>query len=68
MCLKRVKKKKLLVGHNKVAKCLFKYFCKKVQKQPPELFYEKAVLKTSQYSQVESSFWQVFCGKGVFGG
>ena len=28
MCLKRVEKKKILVGHNKVVKWLFNYFKK----------------------------------------
>ena len=44
MCLKRVKKK--LLGHySKVVKWLFNYFFKKIQKQPPEVFYKEAVLK-----------------------
>ena len=43
--MKRVEKKKLLVRHNKVAKWLFSYVFKKIQKQPPEVFYKKAVLK-----------------------
>ena len=46
MCLKRVEKKKLVVRHNKIAKWLFNYFKKKIiQKQPPELFCKKTVLK-----------------------
>ena len=46
MCLKRVEENKVLVRHNKVPKW--------PQKQPPEVFYKKAVLlKTSQYSQDE---------------
>ena len=50
MCLKCVEKKKLLGRHNKVAKWLFNY--RKIQKEPPEVFYKKTVLlKTSQYSQ-----------------
>ena len=45
--------KKLLVRHNKVAKQLFNHF-KKKQKQPPEVFYKKAVLlNTLQYSHDE---------------
>ena len=50
MCLKRVEKRKLLVPHNKdislntFAKWLLNYFSK-MQKQPPEVFYEKAVVK-----------------------
>ena len=44
MCLKRVEKKKLLGRHNKVAKWFLIAF-KKIQKQPPEVFYKKAVLK-----------------------
>ena len=54
MCLKRVEKKKLSGRQNKVAKWLFNYVKKKIQKQPPEAFFKKAVLlKTSQYSQDE---------------
>ena len=46
MCLKRVEQKKILVRHKVVAKWL--------QKQPPEVFYKKAILlKASQYSQDE---------------
>ena len=53
MCLKRVEKKKLSGRQNKVAKWLFNYI-KKIQKQPLEVFFKKAVLlKTSQYSQDE---------------
>ena len=49
MPLKSFEKKKILGRHNKVAKWLL---LKKIQKQPPEMFYKKAVLlKTSQYSQ-----------------
>ena len=45
MCLKCVE--------NKVSKWLFITF-KTIQKQPPQVFYKKAVLlKTSQYSQDE---------------
>ena len=44
MCLKGVEKKKLSGRHNKFAKWLFNYF-KKIKKQPPEVFYKKAVLK-----------------------
>ena len=44
MCLKRPEKKKLSVSHNKGTKWLFNYFFKKIQKQPPEVFYEKPVL------------------------
>ena len=36
MCLKHVEKKKLLEGHNDVAKWLFNY----LQKQPPKVFYK----------------------------
>ena len=39
---RRVEKKKLLGRHKEVAKWLFNYF-KKIQKQPPEVFYKKAV-------------------------
>ena len=48
--LKRVQKKKLLGRHNKdislntLAKWLFNHFLK-MQKQPPEVFYKKAVVK-----------------------
>ena len=51
MCLKRVEQKKLLGRYNKsislntFAKWLFNYFFKKLQKQPPELFYKKAFVK-----------------------
>ena len=51
MCLRCVEKKKLL-GRHKFVKWL-NYF-NKIQKQPPEVFYNKAaILKTSQYSQDE---------------
>ena len=49
-CLKHVEKKKLLGCHNRVislntvAKWLFNYF-KKMQKQPPGVFYKKVVVK-----------------------
>ena len=50
MCLKRVGNK-LLGRHNKVAKWPINYI-KKIQKQPPGVFYKKAVLlKKLQYSQ-----------------
>ena len=45
MYMKRVKKKKLTGRHNKVAKWLFNYFFFLKKKHPPEVFYEKAVLK-----------------------
>ena len=53
MCPKRVEKKKVLGRltrlHNS---CLITF--EKIQKQPSEVFYKKAVLlKTSQYSQDE---------------
>ena len=54
MCLKRVEKKKILGRHNKVAKWLFNYFFKKIQKHPPDVFYKKVILlKTLQYLQDE---------------
>ena len=40
MCPERVERKKLLGHHSKVALPF-----KKIQKQPPEMFYKKAVLK-----------------------
>ena len=40
MCPEHVEKKKLLGIHSKVA-----LPSKKIQKQPPEMFYKKAVLK-----------------------
>ena len=43
MCLKRVEKKKLLGRHNK--QISLNTFFKKIQKQPPEVFYKKAVVK-----------------------
>ena len=45
-----LRRKKLLGRHNNVAKWLFNNFLK-IQKQPSEVFYRKAVLlKTSEYS------------------
>ena len=38
-----------------VAKWLFNFFLKKIQKQPPEVFYKKAVLFSSKYSKIFKS-------------
>ena len=43
MCLKRIEKKKLLGRHNK--EISLNTFLKKMQKQPPEVFYKKTVVK-----------------------
>ena len=45
----------MFAHHDKVAKWLFNFFKKKIQKQPPEVFYKKAVLFSSKYSKIFKS-------------
>ena len=53
------RRKNLLERHNKVAKQLFNFSFKKIQKQPLEVFYKKVFLKFLQTSR-ESTLVGVF--------
>ena len=65
VCLKRVEKKKLLGRHNKnislntFARWLFNYF-KKMQRQPPEVFYKKVVVENFAISTEKYHCWSLF--------
>ena len=58
MCLKRVEKKKLLGRHNK--EISLNTFFKKIQKQPPEVFYKKAVVKKLAIFTEKHLCWSPF--------
>ena len=58
MCLKRVEKKKLLGRHNK--EIFLNTFFKKMQKQPPEVFYKKTIIKKLAITTEKHLCWSSF--------
>ena len=58
MCLKRIEKKKLLGRHNK--EISLNTFLKKMQKQPPEVFYKKTVVKKLAIITEKCLCWSSF--------
>ena len=58
ICLERVEKKKILGRHNKDIS--LNTFAKELQKQPPEVFYKKAVVKKLANSQKSPLFESLF--------
>ena len=58
ICLERVEKKKILGRHNKDIS--LNTFAKELQKQPPEVFYKKAVVKKLANSQKKHFCWSLF--------
>ena len=58
ICLERVEKKKILGRHNKDIS--LNTFAKELQKQPPEMFYKKAVVKKLANSQKSPLFESLF--------
>ena len=64
---KKNREEKIIIRHNKVAKWLFDYFFKKIQKQPPEVkkhppdgFCKESVLKTFANFMEKHLRWSLF--------
>ena len=64
---KKNREEKIIIRHNKVAKWLFNYFFKKIQKQPPEVkkqspegFCKKGVLKNFANFTEKHLCWSLF--------